>query len=46
MADDSIINYSDLIGKDSTFEDIIKDMKRVEKEIIDSAKRIQRLLTL
>ena len=35
---DSIITYSDLIGQDSTFDDIIKDIQRVKKELKDLAK--------
>ena len=30
MADDSIINYSDLIGDDGTFEELSKQIKQIE----------------
>ena len=42
MADDSIISYSDLIGDDGTFDKILKDIKKIEKELISSAKRIKK----
>ena len=42
MADDSIISYSDLIGDDGTFDQILKDIKKIEKELIASAKRIKK----
>jgi len=38
MANDSIITYSDLIGDDGTFDDLIKDIKKLEKELLDLAK--------
>jgi uncharacterized protein Yka (UPF0111/DUF47 family) len=38
MADDSIINYSDLIGDDGTFEELSKQIKQIESELLDMAK--------
>jgi hypothetical protein len=38
MADDSIIEYGDLIGDDGTFDDISKHIKQLEKELKDLAK--------
>ena len=38
MADDSIINYSDLIGKDDTFEVLSKNIEQLKKELIELAK--------
>lgn len=39
MAEDSIISYSDLIGKDGTFEDIKKEIAIIEKQLLDLAKK-------
>ena len=38
MADESIISYSDLIGKDSTFEDIKKELSAIESQLLNLAK--------
>jgi hypothetical protein len=38
MADESIISYSDLIGKDNTFEEISKNIAKTKKELLDLAK--------
>lgn len=42
MADDAIISYSDLIGKDGTFDDISKEIAQIEKELIDMAKTTEK----
>jgi hypothetical protein len=34
----AIIEYSDLIGEDSTFDDLSKNIKELEKELLDLAK--------
>ena len=38
MADDSIISYGDLIGDDGTFEELSKQIKQIESELLDMAK--------
>lgn len=38
MADESIISYSDLIGKDGTFEEISDNIKQIEADLISLAK--------
>ena len=36
---DSVINYSDLIGKDDTFEDIFENLDKLEKRLSELAKQ-------
>jgi hypothetical protein len=43
---DSVINYSDLIGSDSTFDDIFANIDRLKKELSDLAKQAQKDLDL
>ncbi len=43
---DSVINYSDLIGKDDTFDDIFANIDRLKKELSDLAKQAQKDLDL
>jgi hypothetical protein len=38
MADDFIIKYSDLIGKDATFDELIADIQKLKKELLALAK--------
>ena len=42
MAEDSIIKYSDLIGKDGTFEEVLANLKKIEKELIQLAKNAKK----
>lgn len=43
---DSVINYSDLIGSDSTFDDIFANIDKLEKRLADLAKQRQKDLDL
>ena len=43
---DSVINYSDLIGKDDTFDDIFANIDKLKKELSDLAKQAQKDLDL
>jgi len=43
---DSVINYSDLIGKDDTFDDIFANIDKLEKRLADLAKQRQKDLEL
>jgi len=43
---DSVINYSDLIGKDSTFDEIFANIDKLEKRLADLAKQRQKDLDL
>ena len=45
MADDSIINYSDLIGKDATFDDLSNEIDNLKAELLDLAKVYQKALS-
>jgi hypothetical protein len=46
MADESIISYSDLIGKDNTFKDIDKEIKRLEKSLLSLANVLKKEIDL
>jgi hypothetical protein len=46
MADESIISYSDLIGKDNTFEEISKNIAKTKKELLDLAKVLSKDIKL
>ena len=43
---DSVINYSDLIGKDDTFSEIFANIERLKKELAELAKQAQKDLDL
>ena len=43
---DSVINYSDLIGKDDTFDDIFANLDRLKKELTDLSKQAQKDLDI
>jgi hypothetical protein len=43
---DSVINYSDLIGKDDTFDVIFANIDKLKKELNDLAQQMQKDLSL